>query len=225
MPILQSFKDTGQSNAGLKYYFSRLIFFRYKMGRSKRDFQNKKNQCDRVAASSSSSRSEKVGRKCKNGSEISSIREVSFKHSQLSVLSRTFELKQRPSPSEIENLAKQTRLSQKQVRTWFANRRSRCKLGKSTAFSKIAKVAVLMDMNTINTIKESILTHLNTDNVVGDDSDSDSERDERISLSEKSSLFESERLNFKQTKFLMEEKENSYGETLPLPHEEGVDWL
>ena len=146
----------------------------------------------------------------KGQTEISSTREVSFKDSQVTVLSRAFGLKQHLSPSEVEKLARQTKLSQKQVRTWFANKRSRWKLGKSTAFSKIAKVAVLMDMNTINALKESILMHSNADNVVGDDSN---ESDESMSLSEKTSVLDRQRVSLKQTKFLMMEKENPNGET------------
>ena len=177
------------------------------MGKSKRDLQNRKKYVKKVA-----SISEQGERKTKNGA----IREVGFKDSQLSILNRTFGLKQHLSTTEVENLAREIRLSQKQVRTWFANKRKRCKggIGKSTAFSKIAKVAVLMDMDTINAMKESILMHSNKDKSSCDYSDDDAS-DDSMSLSEKTSVLERREMvnvNVKQARFWMMEKDKSNGE-------------
>ena len=80
-----------------------------------------------------------------------------FKSSQLTLLNQKFQQKQTLSSAEVTQLARATKLSEKQVRGWFANKRKRYNKHKSTAFSKVPKVNVLMDMDTINALKKSIV--------------------------------------------------------------------
>ena len=109
----------------------------------------------------------------------STNRSCGFKDSQLLLLNQKFRSQQKLSLAEVKQLTGETKLSEKQVRTWFANKRRQCKQNKkSTAFSKVPKVSVLMDMDTIKALQRSIAK---TENILQDE---ENESFQSTSLSE-----------------------------------------
>jgi len=118
-----------------------------------------------------------------NRKQMSSKTKASgFKDTQLTLLNQKFRSKQKLSPSEVKLVARDTKLSEKQVRTWFTNKRRNCsqkKIQNSSVFSKVPKVSVLMDMNTIKALQRSLA---GTENILKEE---ENESFESTSLSEK----------------------------------------